>query len=142
MKQVVITAFLFLLSLGVKAQGSVEAKISRVEMMIGEQAILSVSAISPKGAAVVFPEYHGDSTMVAGIEVLSHKDEPVIAASEEGMECHVRNYRLTAFDGALYYLPPLAVQVGNKTIKTKSLALKVLEVEVDTTQMEDRKSVV
>ena len=136
MKQVVITAFLFLLSLGVKAQGSVEAKISRVEMMIGEQAILSVSAISPKGAAVVFPEYHGDSTMVAGIEVLSHKDEPVIAASEEGMECHVRNYLLTAFDGALYYLPPLAVQVGNKTIKTKSLALKVLEVEVDTTQMD------
>ena len=136
MKQVVITAFLFLLSLGVKAQGSVEAKISRVEMMIGEQAILSVSAISPKGAAVVFPEYHGDSTMVAGIEVLSHKDEPVIAASEEGMECHVRNYRLTAFDGALYYLPPLAVQVGNKTRKTKSLALKVLEVEVDTTQMD------
>ena len=136
MKQVVVTAFLFLWSLGVIAQGSVEAKISRVEMMIGEQAILSVSAIAPKGVTVVFPEYRGDSTMVAGIEVLSQKDEPVVASAEEGMECHVRNYRLTAFDGALYYLPPLAVRVGNKTVKTKSLALKVMEVEVDTTQMD------
>lgn len=136
MKQVVITACMFLLSLGAIAQGSVEAKISRVEMMIGEQATLSVSAIAPKGTAVVFPEYCGDSTMVAGIEVLAQQDEPVEPASEEGMECHVRNYRLTAFDGALYYLPPLAVQVGKKTLKTKSLALKVMEVEVDTTQMD------
>ena len=47
-----------------------------------------------------------------------------------------RNYTLTSFDGKLYYLPPFAVKVNGKEYKSKSLALKVLEIEVDTTNVD------
>ena len=43
---------------------------------------------------------------------------------------------LTSFDGNLYYLPPFKVKVNGKTLESKSLALKVVEVEVDTTKLD------
>ena len=42
---------------------------------------------------------------------------------------------LTSFDGKLYPLPPFTVKVNGKELKSNELALKVVEVEVDTTQM-------
>jgi hypothetical protein len=44
-------------------------------------------------------------------------------------------YTLTSFDGKLYYLPPFKVKVNGKEYQSKSLALKVMEVDVDTTKM-------
>lgn len=41
-------------------------------------------------------------------------------------------YTLTSFDEQLYYLPALKVKAGGKTYQSKSLALKVLTVPVDT----------
>jgi hypothetical protein len=42
---------------------------------------------------------------------------------------------LTSFDGNLYHLPPFKVKVNGKEVQSADLALKVVEVEVDTTQM-------
>ena len=42
---------------------------------------------------------------------------------------------LTSFDGNLYPLPPFKVKVNGQELQTNELALKVVEVEVDTTQM-------
>ena len=43
---------------------------------------------------------------------------------------------LTSFDGNLYHLPPFKVKVNGKEVKSADLALKVVEMEVDTTHME------
>ena len=43
---------------------------------------------------------------------------------------------MTSFDGKLYYLPAFRVKVNGKVYPTKSLALKVIEVEVDTTKLD------
>ena len=45
-------------------------------------------------------------------------------------------YTLTSFDDTLYYLPPMTVKIDGKAYKSKSLALKVLTIEVDTTNVE------
>ena len=45
-------------------------------------------------------------------------------------------YTLTSFDDTLYYIPPMTVKVDGKPYQTKSLALKVLTIEVDTTHVE------
>jgi hypothetical protein len=54
---------------------------------------------------------------------------------EQGQQEISRVYTLTSFDGKLYYLPPFQVKVDGKMYQSKSLALKVLEVEVDTTNL-------
>ena len=70
-----------------------------------------------------------------GVEVISHKDSATVGI-DNGMAVFTHKYRLTSFDGKLYYLPPFAVKVNGKTFKSKSLALKVLEVPVDTTKLD------
>ena len=70
-----------------------------------------------------------------GVEVISHADSATVNI-DNGMSVFTHKYRLTSFDGKLYYLPPFSVKVNGKTFKSKSLALKVLEVPVDTTKLD------
>lgn len=108
------------------AQSGVEVKIEPIEIMIGEQAQVTVTVQPTDGAKVEMPSFQPRQQIVAGIEVLAvqHPDE------------HTLLLTLTSFDGNLYYLPPFKVKVNGKTIESKSLALKVVEVEVDSTQLD------
>jgi hypothetical protein len=72
--------------------------------------------------------------LVAGVEVLNISKEEK-EELEQGQQQISRVYTLTSFDGKLYYLPPFQVKVDGKMYQSKSLALKVLEVEVDTTNL-------
>jgi hypothetical protein len=108
------------------AQAAVEVTIDPIEMMIGEQARLTVTVQAREGAVVEFPQLKARQELVAGVEVLN-VEQPTPTTLE---------VLLTAFDGKLYYLPPVKVKVDGKEKTTKSLALKVNEVEVDTTQMD------
>ena len=45
-------------------------------------------------------------------------------------------YTMTSFDDTLYYLPPMTVKIDGKPYQSKSLALKVLTIEVDTLHAE------
>lgn len=108
------------------AQSGVEVKIEPIEIMIGEQAQVTVTVQPTDGAKVEMPSFQPRQQIVAGIEVLAvqHPDE------------HTLLLTLTSFDGNLYYLPPFKVKVNGKTIESKSLALKVVEVEVDSTKLD------
>ena len=70
-----------------------------------------------------------------GVEVVSHADSATVPI-DNGMAVFTHKYKLTSFDGKLYYLPPFTVKVNGKQFKSKSLALKVLEVPVDTTKLD------
>ena len=112
-----------------------EATIDSIEILIGQQVEVSVRATAKEGSKVVFPDFRPQQMITPGVEVVSHKDSATVGI-DNGMEVFTHKYRLTSFDGKLYYLPPFTVKVNGKTFKSKGLALKVLEVPVDTTKLD------
>jgi hypothetical protein len=108
------------------AQASVKAEISPIEMMIGEQAQVTVSVQAEENAKVEFPTFKPREMLVPGVEILDAKSPT----------SQTLILTLTSFDGSLYHLPPFKVKVNGKELKTADLALKVVEVEVDTTKMD------
>ena len=115
------------------AQVGVEARIDSIQMLIGQQVHVTVTVTAPSNAKVVFPAYKSREPLVEGVEVLSVGEEKK-EEIDNGQQWS-RVYTLTSFDGKLYYLPPFKVKVDGKTYQSKSLALKVMEVDVDTTKM-------
>ena len=127
--------FLACAVLSAAAQATVEATIDSIEILIGQQVEVSVRATAKEDSKVVFPDFKPQQMITPGVEVVSHKDSATVGI-DNGMEVFTHKYRLTSFDGKLYYLPPFTVKVNGKTFKSKSLALKVLEVPVDTTKLD------
>ena len=111
--------------LPVTAGAQVTATIDPIEMMIGEQAQMTIKVQAPEGAKVEMPTFTPRQMLTPGVEIIDsrHADNNTMVVT------------LTSFDGKLYYLPPVKVKVNGKEAASKSLALKVLEVEVDTTQL-------
>jgi hypothetical protein len=125
MKRTILLIGLILNVLLSFAQASVEAKIDPIEMMIGEQATVTLTVQAGEGANVQWPTFQPRQQIVPGVEVLAtHTSSQTMTLT------------LTSFDGNLYHLPPFKVKVNNKEVKSADLALKVVEMEVDTTHME------
>lgn len=134
MKRILVLFGLICTVVTMTAQVGVEAKIDSIQMLIGQQVHVTVTATTPSNAKVVFPSFKSRDTLVAGVEVLNISKEEK-EELEQGQQQISRVYTLTSFDGKLYYLPPFQVKVDGKTYQSKSLALKVLEIEVDTTNL-------
>ena len=126
MRRVLLFIILIACTLLGFAQSGVEVKIEPIEMMIGEQAQVTVTMQALEGARVEMPNFQPRQQIVAGVEVIATQrtDDRTLLLT------------LTSFDGNLYYLPPFKVKVNGKTVESKSLALKVVEVEVDTTKLD------
>jgi hypothetical protein len=101
-------------------------------MLVGQQVQLTVTATAGENAAVEFPQ---EATFPQGVEFLGAIDMPDVPA-DKGQVTRQRGYVLTSFEDTLYYLPPMEVRVDGKVYQTKKLALKVLTVDVDTTNYE------
>ncbi len=107
------------------AQASVKAVINPIEMLIGQQATVTLTVEAKDDAKVEWPVLQARQMLVPGVEVVNthHPDSRTM------------DIVLTSFDGNLYPLPAFKVKVDGKDYQSSELALKVLEVEVDTTQM-------
>ncbi len=103
-----------------------------MEMLVGEQVALTVTAHAPDTANVVFPN---SLLLPTDIEVLEAVQEPAVSEGA-GMTRHRCHYVLTCFRDTLYPLPPITVNIGGRELQTPQLALKVLTVDVDTTNYE------
>jgi hypothetical protein len=126
MKRLIILLLLVTSVLCTFAQASVTAKIEPVEMMIGEQSQVTISVQANDGAKVSFPVFKPRQELVPGVEVLNTQQP----------DDNTLQLLLTSFDGKLYHLPAFKVKVDGKEFKTDDLALKVIEVEVDTTKLD------
>lgn len=126
MKKLFLIFLLTAQALLVAAQVSVEARIDSIEMMMGEQVHVTLTVTAPEGAKILFPQYKRTQQLVPGVEVLETRME----------NDNVQVLTLTSFDEKLYYLPPFPVLVNGDTVKSKSLALKVIAIDVDTTHYE------
>lgn len=117
------------------AKVSVEARIDSMAIFMGQQVNVTVSVMADANAKVTFPRFESRQMITPGVEVLGMEEKPN-EEKDENTVSFQRVYRLTSFDEKLYYLPPFSVNVDGKEYKTKSLALKVVGVDVDTTNVD------
>lgn len=110
---------------------NVEATLDSISVFIGQQTGLHVETMVKEGQRVQFPIYQPLHEIVPGVEVVETlpMDTEIVDNGFLRIRAH---YILTSFDDTLYCIPPIPVKVDGKEFKSKALALKVLDVEVDT----------
>ena len=131
MKKIAIVTLLMLQCVLAGAQIQVEANIDSISILIGEQAHVSLSVTAAKGKHVIFPRFKAQQMLTPGVEVLDDSQADT-SSIDNGMVKITRRYTVTSFDEKVYYIPPMVVKVDGKQYKSRSLALKVTTVEVDT----------
>lgn len=128
---IVLIALLFFVSTRLTAQSvTVEAKIDSLQILIGEQARIQLQVAMDAKQRAVFPVY--TDTLIRGVEIVEIAKPDTQYLNDRQRLLITQEYIITSFDSALYYLPPMTVNVDNKTYPTKALALKVYSVPVDT----------
>lgn len=113
------------------AQVSVDTKIDSIQILIGEQTGLTLSVTAKEGSRIKLPAFKPSQYITPGVEVLESTGADT-SRLDNGFVRITKRYTLTSFDENLYYLPPMSVTVNGKTYKSRSLALKVLTMPVDT----------
>ena len=122
-------------ALAMSAQVSVEAEIDSIQIFVGQQAHVTLSATAKENAKVEFPQFKPTQYVTPGVEVLDCKELDK-KEQDNGFVTRRVVYTMTSFDDTLYYLPPMEVKIDGKPYQSKSLALKVLTIEVDTLHAE------
>ncbi len=117
------------------AQVSVETRIDSIEMFVGQQVHVTLTANAQENAKIEFPQFKPTQYITPGVELLASKELDK-RDLDNGFVARSMEYTLTSFDDTLYYLPPMVVKIDGKPYKSKSLALKVLTIEVDTTHVD------
>lgn len=135
MKKILLAIILIISSVRTMAQVSVEARIDSIEMFIGQQVHVTLTVTAKESAKVDMPVFKSKELITPGVEVLGSSEQESKSLDNGQMERN-RVYTLTSFDEQLYYLPPFEVKVDGKVYKSKSLALKVLGIEVDTANVD------
>ena len=119
-----------LLSLGLKAQVTVEQTVDSVAMLIGEQTKLRLTVTFPEGAKLQWPKLKERQYVVPGVEVVeSLAPDTLSSGSEMKVE---KAYTITSFYEHIYAIPALKVKVNGKPYQGTTCALKVITVDVDT----------
>ena len=135
MKKLVLSILLTLSLLPLSAQVKVEGEISSTEMLIGEQVAVTISVTAPDTAVVRFPE---EATLPVAVEFLGKVDNPDEKLSD-GRTLRSRSYVFTSyaavFNDTLLGIPGFTVTVSGQPYTTNDLPLKVLTIDVDTTDV-------
>lgn len=125
MKRLLTSIYFIISSFLAFAQAGVQAKIDPIEMLIGEQANVTLSIDAGDDDNIEWPKLQPRQMLVSGVEIIGTQHP----------DAHTMLITLTSFDGSLYHLPAFTVKVNGKEMKSSDLALKVVEMEVDTTQL-------
>ena len=131
MKRIITYISLLLIGLTAGAQVNVESSIDSMEIFIGEQVEMTVGVTMKQGQRLVMPVFKPQEMIAPGVEVIGETAADT-AEMDNDMVRVTKKITLTSFDENLYYLPPVKVKVDGKEYESKSLALKVLTVPVDT----------
>ena len=135
MKRFTFLIVLITSALKVSAQVQVEASIDSIQIFVGEQVHVTLSATAKEQSKVEFPQFKPAEYITPGIEVLG-AEELESKEQDNGFVTRQMVYTMTSFDDTLYYIPPMKVKIDGKPYESKSLALKVLTIEVDTTNVD------
>ncbi len=136
MKKIFFLTLLLLVNfVSAKGKTAVEAEISAMQMLIGHQVQIKVSATAAESSKVEFPQFKPLQYITPGIECVDMKEQTPEELSDDNFR-YSCVYTITSFDDTLYYIPPFEVDVDGKKYSTNNLALKVFTVDVDTTKLD------
>lgn len=122
--------------LSVRAQVQVTVKLDSAALFIGQQTGLTLSVTYDAKQKLKMPDIKKGQLLIPDIEVVE-VGEPDTAVLNEGKRLTVSQaYTITAWDSALYFLPPMQVMVDTNRYESNSLALKVMTVDVDTLHLD------
>jgi len=129
-KLIVLLTYIICFLLPSMAQVTVEASIDSLELLIGEQAHISLEVSLDADKRAILPVY--PDTLIRGVEVLdiAKPDTQYLNGNKRMLIKEI--YTITSFDSSLYYLPPMEVKVEDEIYKSNPLALKVISMPVDT----------
>lgn len=114
------------------AQVLVDVKVDSLQMFIGEQTDLTLGITLGVKQKLQLPTVRKGEELIPNVEVVNvHRPDTNILDEGKRMEI-IQRYTITVWDSSLYYLPPFEVSVDGKKYKSKSLAIKVYTVDVDT----------
>ncbi|KAA6343202.1 hypothetical protein EZS27_009108 [termite gut metagenome] len=112
----------------------VEAKMDSMQLIIGEQTKIHLRVATDRMQRAVFPFLSEGDTLVKGVEIVEVSPLDTQYLNNNQRLLIERNYIITSFDSALYYLPPFVVSVDSVNYKSRPLSLKVYSMPVDTLQ--------
>ena len=136
MKRQPLSIICCLLSINIWAQVQVDVKLDSLQLYIGQQTDLTLSVTLDAGGKLQMPYIQKGQELIPDIEVVE-VGKPDTAFLNEGKRLTVSQaYTITAWDSAFYYLPPMQVMVDTTLYESKSLALKVYTVDIDTLHLE------
>lgn len=110
---------------------SVSAVIDSTILFVGEQTKITFELSQPQGVKVQSPLF--SDTIVSGLEIVERLPIDTIK-NEDATLLIKQSYLVTAFDSALFFIPPQPFIVGNDTQYSSPLSLKVVSIPVDTTK--------
>lgn len=135
MRQLIAILFSFI-AFSATAQVGVKMSLDTATILIGEQVQLKTQVSVPAGKMVKYPPIEERGLVTPGVEVVSvGKIDTLTVNNGERWEL-TRNYTITSFDSALYFIPPFTVEVDGKAYAARSkVGLKVSSIPVDTTNV-------
>lgn len=132
MKKLYLLFTLLIASSTIKAQVVVSARIDSLQLFVGEQTGITVDVTVNSKQRVELPVLSPGMTLVPNVEVIKALPADTNFLNDGQRMQILKKYIITAWDSALYYLPPMEVKVDGKSYASKNLALKVYTVDVDT----------
>lgn len=114
------------------AQVTVDIRLDSVQFFVGQQDGLELQVTIDARQKLQFPVLKPGDQLVPDVEVVEIL-KPDTQQLDQGNRLQItQRYIITAWDSSFYYLPPMEVLVDKKPYQSKSLALKVYTLDVDT----------
>lgn len=133
-KYIISVLVLLLTAAQAAAKITVEATIDSIQILVGQQAHVTLKVTSAYKDKLELPPFKPNTVVLPNVELLDISEPDT--ADFDGNRVVSQIYTFTSFDANLYYLPPFPVKVNGKEYKSESLAMKVLTIDVDTTQLD------
>lgn len=135
-RNLIILLSFILYAASVCAQVQIDVKIDSVQLLVGEQTNITLKVTTDAGKKVSFPELKAGIELVPNLEIVDVQSVDTNYLNEGKRMELIQQYTVTAWDSSLYYLPPFKVAVENQVDSSKSLALKVYTLDVDTLHLD------
>lgn len=114
------------------AQITVTARLDSLQFYVGQQDGLEIQVTMPSDRKLQLPPYRKGMEIIPDIEIVDISSPDSVYLNDGKQLQITQRYIITAWDSSFYYLPPFQVKVDTTTYESKSLALKVYTVDVDT----------
>ena len=119
-----------------RAQVQVDVKLDSLQLFIGQQTGLTLSVTLDTKQKLRMPDIKKGQELIPAVEVVEVGKLDTAILNDGKRMTVSQAYTITAWDSAFYYLPPMQVMVDTTRYESKSLALKVYTVDVDTLHLD------